>query len=88
LTLVNGGKVTGDRTMKMLELKNTFHNTTVKIRIDRCPGWISKRSRQRAKRKLCGIKGCICSNEFGERPSVHQITGDDGVGVMEWIDFV
>jgi hypothetical protein len=58
--------------MLNLTLSNDFHQTEVTIRPTSQPNgtWlISHSQKQRAWRTLCGIKGCSCGGEFGERPS-------------------
>lgn len=55
-----------------IRLQNDFHNTVAAIR----PKWdgqrwvITHRQVLNARRKLCGVQGCTCSqDELGSRPS-------------------
>lgn len=46
---------------KLIMLKNDFHNTEVRVRVEGESPWIlSKRQSQRIDRGLCGVKGCSC----------------------------
>lgn len=50
----------------MITLTNSFHGTQVALRAN--PGeWLSRRQIQRARRALCGVKGCTCGGFAGER---------------------
>ena len=63
----------------MTELRNTFHNTTARTRrtaaelqVIRDTEPYRRRSAERAlvrrlQQALCGIDGCCCGGEFGER---------------------
>jgi hypothetical protein len=50
----------------MLELKNDFHNTSVRIRA-RVGQRLSPRTIQRIQRALCGMDDCLCSGWLGHR---------------------
>lgn len=52
--------------MTKTKLTNNFHNTEATI-IVRKDGTISARTLRRAYKTLCGIEGCTCGNEIGER---------------------
>jgi hypothetical protein len=47
-------------TTTTITLRNSFHNTTCRVRA----GYHSRRACQRIRAKLCGIEGCLC----GEGP--------------------
>lgn len=55
-----------------ITLRNNFHNTEVKLRINKvyCGGAVGKLSAHQIKRArniLCGIQGCTCGDELGCR---------------------
>lgn len=56
--------------MKKVSLKNDFHNTEVTVAGEN-PYYncirLTPRSVQKAKKALCGIEGCTCSNDLGVR---------------------
>lgn len=59
-----------------INLRNEFHNTAVGINAKLIIGGrfnglhsISANSAKRAKNTLCGVSGCTCGGEFGERSS-------------------
>lgn len=47
------------------KLTNDFHRTAVYLRSDN--GWLSRAQVQRARHTLCGVSGCTCGGELGER---------------------
>jgi len=50
----------------MITLTNNFHNTTCRVNCE--VGLVlTPNQRKRAWRKLCGIKGCTCSDATGTR---------------------
>lgn len=49
----------------MIELKNDFHNATVRLHVR--DGKLSVRQVRRSKQVLCGIAGCTCSDDLGRR---------------------
>jgi hypothetical protein len=51
---------------RTITLTNDFHNTEVNLQVgddDR----ISLSQAKRARRELCGIKGCLCGDDLGMR---------------------
>jgi hypothetical protein len=58
------GSAAGEIKMK-ITLTNDFHNTSVVLRSR--DGRLTGGQRDRAKRILCGITGCTCSDEWGMR---------------------
>ncbi len=44
-------------------LRNDFHNTSCTVNI----GVLSSRQASRVRKILCGIRGCTCGGELGER---------------------
>lgn len=67
--------------MALIHLSNDFHNSTAKIQA--AFGWPLTRSQiERARRKLCGVRGCKCSdNRLGTRGHQGFEIDDDGVNV-------
>jgi len=57
-----------------ITLKNDFHNTSVTLRLR--GNYPTASQVKRAKKVLCGISGCTCSNVMGMR-------GQQDVKVME-----
>jgi hypothetical protein len=51
--------------MKKIVLTNDYHNAEVRLMPK--DNKLSIRQIKRAKRVLCGVDGCTCSNEFGTR---------------------
>lgn len=58
----------------LVTLRNDFHNTEVTLRAEvlshiwhTATIYPSKAQAKRAKKVLCGISGCTCSNDFGTR---------------------
>ncbi len=51
--------------MTTITLKNNFHNTSVNLRVS--GEKLSAPQVKRARRALCGISGCTCGNELGQR---------------------
>lgn len=52
----------------MITLTNDFHGTSVNLRPDDSYT-LSALQVARARRALCGIKGCTCGGDLGERGS-------------------
>ena len=55
-----------------MKLRNEFHRTEVEVRPRRTPGGdyiFSARQVRRARRLLCGLPGCKCGGNLGERPA-------------------
>ncbi len=50
---------------KKITLYNDFHNTEVNLLVR--DGKISRNQILRARRELCGIRDCVCGDEFGTR---------------------
>jgi hypothetical protein len=50
----------------MITLLNDFHNTSAIVRL-RPHGWLSHSQIKRIRSKLCGVRGCTCSNRLGMR---------------------
>lgn len=68
-----------------IKLTNSFHNTEVTL-IAR-DGELSARQVRRAKRELCGVRGCACSNELGVRGAQEievEIYWTDGARARVW----
>jgi hypothetical protein len=67
-----------------ITLTNTFHNT--ESRLQPAPygngtGYVSRKTALRVRRELCGVEGCTCGGEFGQRGSaidVIRMTADRG----------
>ena len=56
--------------MTIITLTNNFHGTTATVRPipeRQGVGYISRRTVLRLRRALCGISGCMCGGQFGER---------------------
>jgi len=51
---------------KMVTLYNDFHNTTARVRVG-ANGMLSPNQVKNAQNRLCGIGGCQCSNDLGQR---------------------
>jgi len=51
--------------MNTITLTNEFHNTSINLVPG--PGGLSPRQVTRARRALCGIAGCTCGGDCGER---------------------
>jgi hypothetical protein len=69
----------------VITLTNDFHNTSATVRPapiadGRYAGLhkISRRTTQRLQAELCGVAGCMCSGNFGERggPLLHVVNED------------
>jgi hypothetical protein len=56
--------------MTTIEITNSFHNTSIRLRPRN--GWLSLGQIKEARRALCGVDGCMCSNDAGMRG--HQET--------------
>ena len=66
--------------MKTLTLTNDFHNSSATLRLS-ADNKATKSQNYRAARKLCGVSGCTCGGNFGERGRQQfedYITYDDG----------
>lgn len=57
----------------LVTLKNDFHRTTAKVRT----GKLSNATIKRVQKKLCGIKGCLCSGNLGIRGEQECIVNED-----------
>jgi len=84
---INQTKPNKEKKMKMV-FRNDFHNTIATARAPmvapstyRLNPWQAKRIR----RALCGVKGCTCGGDLGERGMgyIHTVKHDDGT-----VDFV
>ena len=68
-----------------ITLTNSFHNTEASMTIP-ANGMISGSVVRRVRRELCGIKGCQCGGNFGERggyvPEVVGVTEGGGLMVV------
>lgn len=60
--------------LSLVTLKNDFHNSAATLRLEvlgNFPGTVtirpSKSQVKKAKKTLCGIKGCSCGNDIGIR---------------------
>ena len=56
---------------RTITLINDFHNTDVTLRPR--GGWLSKDQVRRARRMLCGVTGCTCGGNAGERGKNPQL---------------
>lgn len=54
----------------LLTISNDFHNTETTIRVT--AGKVSRRAGLRAWQKLCGVPGCICGGQLGQRGPQHH----------------
>ncbi|MBT9153049.1 MAG: hypothetical protein DDT35_01276 [Firmicutes bacterium] len=64
--------------MKTIQFQNSFHNTTVSVRVQDenfRPGeqeesrvYLSKRQQRRVERELCGMKDCMCGGHQNYSP--------------------
>jgi hypothetical protein len=62
--------------MKMeILLTNNYHDTRCVVRVED-NGTLSLAQAKRAWKKLCGLKGCMCGNSFGEHAA--YILDDSG----------
>lgn len=56
-----------------VKLTNDFHNTSVTLHLKgsaedmRCGMYLSDHQIKRARKTLCGVKGCTCGGKVGER---------------------
>lgn len=60
---------------KKITLTNDFHNTSVNLLVDDDPKkdyHLSPGQARRARKTLCGIDGCSCSDEIGVRGMPHM----------------
>lgn len=67
---------------KKIKLCNEFHNTEITLiaTVDaRGNLWLNKRQMTKARRALCGIKGCSCGDAAGCRPTMVE-DQQDGSG--------
>lgn len=55
----------------MITLRNDFHNTEAKVKVNN--GIISGSSLKRAEKKLCGMSDCACGNIRGEQDMIIDI---------------
>jgi len=59
--------------MKKITIYNDFHSTEATLHV-KDDNFISASQVKRAKNKLCGISGCTCSDDIGQRgPQEHDI---------------
>ena len=65
----------------LITLTNEFHNTETRIQVK--DGKVSARAGQRAWTALCGMKGCICGGQLGQRGAQYH----NGHGVQIEPDF-
>lgn len=65
----------------LITLTNEFHNTETRIQVKN--GKVSNRAGRRAWSILCGMKGCICGGQLGERGAQYH----NGHGVQIEIDW-
>ena len=57
-----------------IELRNNFHNTLVILHMKGAYPTVAQI--KRARKELCGIKGCSCGNVLGERGPQTVIIGE------------
>lgn len=72
--------------MTNLKLTNDFHRTCTIVRVALTDGRGALTAAQvrRAKRLLCGVPGCACSDGAGQRPTRHSlIEQSDGGATVE-----
>ena len=65
----------------MQTITNSFHQSSVHLRPAQ-DGYLSQGQCQRARRILCGIQGCLCGGDLGERgkQQIEIITSRDRHG--------
>lgn len=67
-------------------IKNDFHGTSINLITDK-NGYLNHQQVLKSRRALCGIKGCLCGGELGERGSqggleiISSGYGRDGIDV-------
>lgn len=49
-----------------MKLTNNFHESEIELKVG--SNYISDRQIKRARKVLCGVSGCTCGGEMGERP--------------------
>jgi hypothetical protein len=67
--------------MNTITLTNSFHGTEARVRPvpeRKGVGYISRKTALRLRRELCGIEGCTCGGEFGERGDHLEVIGQTG----------
>jgi hypothetical protein len=72
--------------MEKITLTNNFHNTSVNLIPYK--GFLSAGQVKRAKRVLCGISGCCCGDDLGQRgpQEVHVEVHQDSTGeLVGWV---
>lgn len=60
-------------------LQNTFHRSSCNLRADEDGTSLTIHQVRRARRKLCGVKGCTCGGYLGERGPVYAMKGTNRV---------
>jgi len=68
-----------EMTEMRITLSNDFHNTRLRLALGR-DQTLSARQVRRARRELCGIKGCLCGGTAGERGAQPATENGDGDG--------
>lgn len=71
--------------MRKITLTNSFHGTEVALIVR--DGELSPRQIRRAKRELCGVRGCSCSDDLGIRGAQEveiEIYWTDAVRARIW----
>jgi hypothetical protein len=66
----------------MTTLTNEFHNTEITIRANEGEQ-VSKATRRKVQKALCGISDCQCSGYDGTRGSMYRLQEVDGRGRIE-----
>lgn len=71
-----------------ITLTNDFHNTSTIVHVDD-RGWITERQLKRARKALCGVDGCSCGGDAGERgPQEHEASVcamPDGDAIVDFV---
>ena len=74
-------------TANIIKFTNNFHNTSVELKVKRIPRrsftdparwFISNGQANKAKKTLCGMTGCTCGGNIGERPGLDIVPVDGG----------
>ena len=69
--------------MQTIILQNDYHGTAVTLRSKE--GWVSAHQMRRARKVLCGIRGCKCGGRAGERgPNPPLVLMPDGSAKIEY----
>jgi hypothetical protein len=67
--------------MAQFILRNDFHHSEVILSLPRAGGQLSRGQVRKARQALCGLTGCVCGGQLGERgPQTYEVlaTPDGG----------